>query len=206
MFVGIIGNMDEKQQFGQNLKRFRKAAGMTQEALAVALATSRTNITRWEQGERIPDMDMLHHIVDYFGISLEELYVFRDPKAEKPAGYAPTVLVLEDEEAPLKKAMQLIRNELKDSKILGFKNAKDALYAIRDTEIRIAFLDVCLPGMNGIEFAKELLLMYPKVNLIFLTSHNEYMADALALYASGYVTKPLTETKLKRELENLRHP
>ena len=195
--------MDERQQFGQNLKRLRKAAGITQDTLAKALSTSRTNITRWEQGERIPDIGMLHHIVDFFGVSLRELYVFRHPKLSETI---PVVFVLEKEDTLRNQTVRLINEELHEAEVLGFPTAKSALSAAETREVWIAFIEPRLPGTDGIEFARELLRLYPKVNLIFLTSTGDYMADALALYASGYVLKPLNPSKLKSELGNLRHP
>ena len=195
--------MDDRQQFGQNLKKLRKAAGITQDTLAKALLTSRTNITRWEQGERIPDMGMLHQIVEFFGISLQDLFASGRPRHQETI---PTVFVLEKEDTCRDQTVRLVSEELPEAEVLGFPTAESALSAAEANEVWIAFIEPRLPGTDGIEFARALLRLYPKANLIFLSSTGDYMADALSLYASGYVMKPLTPYKLKRELGNLRHP
>ena len=56
------------EQFGAQLSAARKAKGYTQEQLAEKLAVSRTNISRWESGKMMPDLDTvkrLSQILDY---------------------------------------------------------------------------------------------------------------------------------------------
>ncbi len=44
------------------------------------------------------------------------------------------------------------------------------------------------------------------INIIFLTSHTEYMQAALTDHCSGYVLKPLTPEKIRHEIAHLRFP
>lgn len=60
--------------------------------------------------------------------------------------------------------------------------------------------------MTGIEVAKQLKVWYPKVNIVFVTGYDKYMAQAIELRMSGYVTKPATKEKILIELEDLKHP
>ncbi len=56
------------EHFGEQLCDARKAKGYTQEQLAEKLAVSRTNISRWESGKMMPDLDTvkrLSQILDY---------------------------------------------------------------------------------------------------------------------------------------------
>ncbi|MBR1472412.1 MAG: two-component system response regulator [Lachnospiraceae bacterium] len=48
--------------------------------------------------------------------------------------------------------------------------------------------------------------MQERLNIIFVTGYEEYKADAMDLHASGYITKPVTERKLRAELKELRFP
>ena len=61
-------------------------------------------------------------------------------------------------------------------------------------------------GMNGVELAKELKSVNPKMNIIFVTGFPEYAGDAMKLHASGYIMKPVTAEEVKRELSDLRFP
>ncbi len=60
--------------------------------------------------------------------------------------------------------------------------------------------------MTGVELAKELKAVNPKMNIIFVTGFSEYAGDAMELHASGYIMKPVTKEKVERELCDLRFP
>lgn len=46
---------------------------------------------------------------------------------------------------------------------------------------------------NGVELAKQLKDILPKVNIIFVTGYNGYVMEAMKIHASGYILKPATE-------------
>ena len=71
--------------------------------------------------------------------------------------------------------------------------------------IEVAFLDVEMPGMDGIELAKKIVNRYPFCNIIFLTGYSEYMETAFDMYVSGYLLKPFSEKKVRDALMHLRH-
>ena len=66
--------------------------------------------------------------------------------------------------------------------------------------------DIELVGGNGLDLARSLLRLNPLCNIIFLTSHPEYAGEALDLFCSGYVMKPLSPTKIRTQMGHLRHP
>jgi two-component SAPR family response regulator len=61
-------------------------------------------------------------------------------------------------------------------------------------------------GMNGVELAKELKAVNPKMNIIFVTGFSDYTGDAMSLHASGYIMKPVNQAKVEQELADLRFP
>ena len=70
----------------------------------------------------------------------------------------------------------------------------------------IAFLDIHMRGMNGVEVAKKLKEINPKMNIIFVTGFSEYAGDAMNMHASGYIMKPVSKAKVEKELADLRFP
>lgn len=56
----------------------------------------------------------------------------------------------------------------------------------------------------SIALAKELKLASPEINIIFSTGYSEYALDAIEMHASGYITKPITAEKVKKEFSELR--
>ena len=116
------------------------------------------------------------------------------------------IIAVDDERPILENFLLLLRNCIPNSTIHGFRKASEALTFAQHTHCDIAFLDVEMCSMDGIELGKRLKLINTKINIIFVTAYNQYMGDALSMYASGYILKPATAQCVLRELENLRHP
>ncbi len=74
-----------------------------------------------------------------------------------------------------------------------------------DKPVEVAFLDVEMPGMDGIALAKKIIERYPLCNIIFLTGYSEYMPSAFEMHASGYVLKPFSQKKLEDALLHRRY-
>ena len=87
----------------------------------------------------------------------------------------------------------------------GSVDATEALELVKNQSFDVAFLDVDMPQMNGIELAKRIQSIRPLCNIIFITGYQEYMPEAFSLYASGYILKPVTEPAVKEALAHLRY-
>lgn len=59
--------------FSSNLRRLRKRAGLSQDALAEKLSVTRQTVSSWERGNPYPDLDMLVHISDALATDPNEL-------------------------------------------------------------------------------------------------------------------------------------
>ena len=64
--------MDQKK-IGVFLKELRKEKGLTQERLAEQFNVSSRTVSRWENGNNMPDLDILIEISDYYEIDLREI-------------------------------------------------------------------------------------------------------------------------------------
>lgn len=67
-------------------------------------------------------------------------------------------------------------------------------------KLEYAFLDT---QHGGMELAKQLLQLHPKVHLIFCTSHPEYAYDAFCLHAKGYLLKPVDANMITGVLDHM---
>lgn len=116
-------------------------------------------------------------------------------------------LLVDDEELQLIRLESEVKKILpKESECFCFINPVQALEEASHTQIDIAFLDIEMPVINGILLAKKLKEIYPCVNIIFVTAYEDYAVKAYDLHASGYITKPVNEEKIRKEIENLRYP
>ncbi len=86
------------------------------------------------------------------------------------------------------------------------QNYDTALEQIKNHRIDIAFLDISMPGKTGLELARAIKSVAPDVNIIMITAYREYALDALRLYVSAYLVKPVDDNELREALHNLRNP
>lgn len=76
--------MDQKKT-GRFIARLRCREGLTQEALGEKLGVSNKTVSRWENGNYMPDIEMLPLLAKEFGVSIEELLAGETfPKEELP--------------------------------------------------------------------------------------------------------------------------
>ena len=193
--------MIETKRFGIRLKELRTRKGLSQRQLAEMMSVSNAAIANWEVGKRLPDLTMLSRLADCLEaepwVLLDALGVPAEP---------PGVLVVEDAPIILRGLLRTLREELPQAQIQGFRTGCEALDYAASHCLGIAFLDIELAGESGIELTEKLKQRIPRLNIIFLTSHTEYTRQALDSHCSGYILKPLTPEKLRRELANLRFP
>ena len=117
------------------------------------------------------------------------------------------ILAVDDEIIQLKMLERAIKTAVPGAEPVCFENPIEALKWSMDNAPEIAFCDLRMPLMNGIELAKELKRHFPMINIIFVTGfYKEYAASAAPLRFSGYLQKPVTADAVKLEMENLRFP
>ncbi|WP_342565307.1 response regulator [Paenibacillus sp. FSL R7-0345] len=113
------------------------------------------------------------------------------------------VVIIDDE----KPSLDLLGNMLlKDGRIevIGaFRRPSDAIREIADLKPDAVFLDMEMPGMNGVELALVLLELCGELNIIYVTAHPSYAVDAFKVEAVDYLLKPLISEQLNRALTRL---
>lgn len=73
------------------------------------------------------------------------------------------------------------------------------LKRIKDHEIHIAFLDIQMKEMDGIELGKQIKAIYKNVIIVYITGFKDYAFHAFRVKAVDYMLKPVTE---KRNLKS----
>lgn len=117
-----------------------------------------------------------------------------------------TVLAVDDEKGALKLLTDAIKEAIPEAEIYEFSAPASALEFAENNFTEVAFLDIRMFGMTGLELGKRLKSTNPKMNIIFVTGYDEFARDAIFLHASGYVTKPVTAKKIDEQMNNLLHP
>lgn len=69
----------------------------------------------------------------------------------------------------------------------------------------VVFVDIDLNGEDGLNCARVLTELDPRLKVIFATAHSEYMANAFEIYAFDYLVKPFNMERLTRTLDRIRN-
>lgn len=116
------------------------------------------------------------------------------------------IIIVDDERLILQMMRKNLAEVLPDCEPTIFEKSQSALEYAKENNVDIAFLDIDMPGIYGIDLAKELKKIHPLVNVIFCTAYSEFMQDAIDLHASGYILKPTSAEAIKKAVDNLLHP
>ena len=112
------------------------------------------------------------------------------------------IFVLDDEPAALRASKKAVREAVPGAEVLSFTLPAAALEEARAQEMRpdIAFIDIEMPGMTGLEFAVRLKTFSPDTRIIFATAYSQYAGEAMKMNAHGYIMKPLEADDVREEL------
>lgn len=116
------------------------------------------------------------------------------------------IIAVDDEKLALEVLVNAILEAVPDAHIHSFRQPLEAIKFAEETLCDIAFLDIKMRGMTGLEIAKQLKDINPRINIVFVTGYSEYSLEAFRLYASDYLLKPVDVQQIKGALQNLRNP
>jgi len=114
----------------------------------------------------------------------------------KPARYAPTVFIVDDDPA-IRFAMQALMDSVNLSHEI-FESADDFLAKIDDARPGCLVLDIRMPGLGGLELQEELLKRGSTLPIIFITGHGDVpmAVDAMQKGAVDFIQKPFRDQDL----------
>lgn len=113
-----------------------------------------------------------------------------------------TVVIVDDEKLAIEELVfQLSLCE--DVHILAtFMDPDIAEEFILNNHVDLVFLDIQMPGNNGIKFAKKL-FDRKNIHIIFVTAHTEYAVHSYEINATDYLLKPISNTRLMKALDKV---
>jgi two-component system, LytTR family, response regulator AlgR len=83
-------------------------------------------------------------------------------------------------------------------------DATQAMAALAHHEIDVVFLDIQMPGMNGLALAQHMAALAAPPLVVFVSAHAEHALQAFELHAVDYLKKPVTTARLHRCLQQLK--
>ncbi len=114
-------------------------------------------------------------------------------------------VAIADDDAGMRLVMRKIIESQEGYSLVGeFCDGRALLEAFDDIRPEVCVLDVEMPGLTGIECARQIQDTDPMTVLIFATAHEEYMGDAFSVYAFDYLLKPFKVDRVRQTLERVR--
>jgi len=107
-------------------------------------------------------------------------------------------IVIDDEPLAREAIQDLIEGQKNLTFIGSFNNAIKAEKFMTENEVDLIFLDIEMPRINGLEFAKKI---SKNTMVIFTTAHKEYALESYNLNAIDYLLKPVLPTRFEKAVE-----
>lgn len=120
-----------------------------------------------------------------------------------------TVLAVDDEEPALRELAHLLGEDTRVATVLTAPDATEALRILGSrpgnlpgsSAVDVVFLDIRMPGLDGLELARVLSAMAAPPPVVFVTAHDDRAVDAYEVGAIDYLLKPLRSDRLAGSLD-----
>jgi DNA-binding LytR/AlgR family response regulator len=119
-----------------------------------------------------------------------------------PAMTPPTALIADDEPLLRERLRSHLARLWPELQIVAeARNGREAVELFDQHQPAIVFLDVHMPGLNGIDAARSIAR---RAHIVFVTAHEQYAVQAFQHGAIDYLVKPFDEQRLADTVQRLR--
>lgn len=109
-----------------------------------------------------------------------------------------------DDEAPARSELVYLLGETGVVDVCGeASNVRDAVPLIKSTPADVIFLDIYMPGFNGLQLAESLKSHPNPPAIVFVTAHSEHALAAFNVNALDYLVKPVDRSRLEAALRKV---
>ncbi|MBL8520918.1 MAG: response regulator transcription factor [Betaproteobacteria bacterium] len=116
-----------------------------------------------------------------------------------------TAVVAEDEDLFREALLKLLKETWPDLTIAAIcEDGGSALEAIEAHQPDVAFLDIRMPGLTGLDVAAAALDASPLTQIVFVTAYDQYAIAAFDRGAVDYLQKPVAKDRLTATIERIK--
>jgi len=109
-----------------------------------------------------------------------------------------------DDEYPARQELRYALSSFDNIEIVGeATNAVEALALIKAVDYSVLFIDISMPGMNGLEIGSAIQELPRPPQVIFVTAYEEYAVAAFEVNAIDYLLKPVDPKRLKKAIDKV---
>jgi DNA-binding LytR/AlgR family response regulator len=113
------------------------------------------------------------------------------------------VLVDDDEPPAVAELAYLLSRDPRIENVRTASDGEDALRILRNAPVDALFLDIRMPGLDGLEIAGLLNQFAKPPQIVFITAHEEFALEAFELRACDYLLKPVRAKRLSEAIRRM---
>ncbi len=114
------------------------------------------------------------------------------------------VIAVDDEPISLDYLKLILEDTPEIDEVEIFLNGKEALTWLKNHDTDIAFLDIQMSGMDGLELAEKIISLHSNTKIVFVTGSKDYAIEAFKIHAAGYLVKPATVENVRKEILHIK--
>ncbi|NCB41137.1 MAG: response regulator transcription factor [Clostridia bacterium] len=105
--------------------------------------------------------------------------------------------IIVDDERPAREELRYFIEKFSSIEIAAeFEDGVETVDYLSRNRVDVAFLDISMPMMTGIEIASVIRKTNPVVLIVFVTAHRDFAVDAFGLTAFDYILKPIAKDRI----------
>lgn len=113
--------------------------------------------------------------------------------------------IIVDDEPLMIRSFLRMSSGIADLTVVGqFECGEDAVEYVKSNDIEIVFLDIVMPGITGIETAKQIKEFRPDILIVFISAFDEYVRDSNKIGGDYYIVKPYKREILEMTVERMK--
>ena len=113
------------------------------------------------------------------------------------------VIIVDDEPLALLNMEKQLAEFNSIEVVSAFSTIEDLLEVAPTLDFHVAFLDVEMPGMNGLEIAQLLKKWKKNVSIVFVTAYRDYAIEAFEINSLDYLLKPISKARLETTVNRI---
>jgi DNA-binding LytR/AlgR family response regulator len=111
--------------------------------------------------------------------------------------------VVDDEPPAVAELAYLLSRDPRVGSVQTAGDGEDALRILKNSPVDALFLDIRMPGLDGLEIAELLNRFAKPPHIVFVTAHEEFAVEAFDLHASDYLLKPVRAERLAEAVRRM---
>ncbi|MFD0717663.1 response regulator [Paenibacillus sp. GCM10027626] len=108
-------------------------------------------------------------------------------------------LLVDDEPLALIGLQRSLESEVNGVEIVAtYSDPKEVIAGVLEHRPDVVFLDIHMPEIDGLKLGRQIQAVVPDIEIIFVTSYDQYAVNAFELYALDYILKPMNAARLRQ--------